>query len=138
MPAESVSAATPGGRGEDAEAVETTAAPEVEREPDYRFTLANERTVLAWLRTSLALMAAGVAVVQFVPLLGRPAVREATGLGFTVLSVVVAIAAVLRWRTVQRAMRRGRPLPGSAAVWVVAAGLAAAGLGVCVMMLAGP
>ncbi|WP_238009311.1 DUF202 domain-containing protein [Dactylosporangium sp. AC04546] len=126
MPAESASAA----------AVDTRE--DVEREPDYRFTLANERTVLAWLRTSLALMAAGVAVVQFVPLLGRPAVREATGLGFTVLSVVTAIAAVLRWRTVQRAMRRGRPLPGSVAVWVVAAGLAAAGLVVCVMMLAGP
>ena len=29
-------------------------------EPDYRFTLANERTFLAWLRTALALIAGGV------------------------------------------------------------------------------
>ncbi len=38
-----------------------------EREPDYRFTLANERTFLAWLRTSLSLLAAGIAVVQLIP-----------------------------------------------------------------------
>ncbi len=36
-------------------------------EPDYRFTLANERTFLAWQRTALGLLAAAVAVVQFVP-----------------------------------------------------------------------
>jgi putative membrane protein len=39
----------------------------VGEEPDYRFTLANERTFLAWIRTSLALLAGGVAVVQLVP-----------------------------------------------------------------------
>lgn len=39
---------------------------EVGKAPDYRFTLANERTFLAWVRTALAMMAAGVAVVQFV------------------------------------------------------------------------
>ncbi len=39
-------------------------------DPDYRFTLANERTFLTWLRTSLALIAAGVAVVQLVPEFG--------------------------------------------------------------------
>ena len=33
-------------------------------EPDYRFTLANERTFLAWIRTSLGLMAVGLAVAQ--------------------------------------------------------------------------
>ena len=41
------------------------AAPEFE--PDYRFTLANERTFLAWERTALGLLAAAVAVVQLVP-----------------------------------------------------------------------
>ena len=34
-------------------------------EPDYRFTLANERTFLAWQRTSLGLMAAAVAAVSY-------------------------------------------------------------------------
>ena len=31
-------------------------------EPDPRFTLANERTFLAWIRTALALIAGGVAL----------------------------------------------------------------------------
>jgi putative membrane protein len=36
-----------------------------EAEPDYRFTLADERTMLAWFRTALALVAAGVAIQTF-------------------------------------------------------------------------
>ena len=34
-------------------------------EPDPRFTLANERTFLAWIRTSLALLAGGIAIEAF-------------------------------------------------------------------------
>jgi putative membrane protein len=41
-----------------------------EREPDYRFTLANERTFLAWQRTALGLLAAAVAAVQLLPEVG--------------------------------------------------------------------
>jgi uncharacterized membrane protein YidH (DUF202 family) len=41
-----------------------------EQEPDYRFTLANERTFLAWIRTALALIAGGIAVAQLVPAFG--------------------------------------------------------------------
>ncbi|MEU1021518.1 DUF202 domain-containing protein, partial [Streptomyces sp. NPDC005904] len=50
-------------------------APERVREegdtPDYRFSLANERTFLAWLRTALALIGGGFAVDQFLPDLRR-------------------------------------------------------------------
>lgn len=35
------------------------------KEPDYRFTLANERTFLAWVRTGLALLAGGLLLDQF-------------------------------------------------------------------------
>src|ERR1700731_987022 len=51
-----------------------------ECEPDYRFTLANERTFLAWQRTALGLLAAAVAVVQLVPELTIPGARHALGL----------------------------------------------------------
>ena len=40
---------------------------EVGSTPDYRFSLANERTSLAWIRTSPGLLAGGVAAVQLVP-----------------------------------------------------------------------
>jgi putative membrane protein len=36
------------------------------QEPDYRFSLANERTFLAWIRTALAILASGVALDQLV------------------------------------------------------------------------
>ena len=79
--------------------------PDDEHEPDYRFTLANERTFLAWLRTSLSLLAAGVAVV------------------LAALAVIAAAAGVLRWRSVEFAIRRDRPLPTQRIPWVLAAGL---------------
>ena len=84
-----------------------------EREPDYRFTLANERTFLAWLRTALALDAAGIAVVHLLPPLLVPGVRELAGVALVVLGAVVAAGAYSRWRRYQQALRQGRPLPPS-------------------------
>jgi putative membrane protein len=104
-------ARAPGTRGDD------------EHEPDYRFTLANERTFLAWLRTSLSLLAAGVAVVQLVPAFTIPFARSLTGGLLAALAVVAAGAGVLRWRGVEHAIRRGRPLPPQRVPWVMAAGL---------------
>ena len=92
-------------------------------EPDYRFTLANERTFLAWLRTSLSLLAAGIAVVQLVPAFSIPGARPVTGGLLAALSVLAAGAGVLRWRSVDRAIREGRPLPPQRVPWVLAAGL---------------
>ena len=84
-----------------------------EREPDYRFTLANERTFLAWLRTALALDAAGIAVVHLLPPLLVPGVRELAGVSLVALGAVVAGGAYSRWRRYQQALRQGRPLPPS-------------------------
>ena len=36
-------------------------------EPDARFTFANERTFLAWSRTAIALVVAGLAAIQLLP-----------------------------------------------------------------------
>lgn len=94
-----------------------------DREPDYRFTLANERTFLAWLRTSLSLLAAGVAVVQLVPAFTVPLARPVTGGLLAALAVLTASAGVLRWRRVESAIRHDRPLPAQRIPWVLAGGL---------------
>jgi putative membrane protein len=80
---------------------------------DYRFTLANERTFLAWIRTALALIAGGVAVVQLVPALTIPGVRHGLGMALTASGGVLAVLAVRRWQAVQAAMHKGAELPRS-------------------------
>ena len=82
-----------------------------EQEPDYRFTLANERTFLAWIRTSLALIAGGIAVVQFLPAFGIAGVRHLLSVVLTAGGGVLALLSVTRWQRVQAAMRHGRDLP---------------------------
>lgn len=82
-----------------------------DRDPDYRFTLANERTFLSWIRTALALIAAGVAVVQLVPDFGFPGSRRIVGAILAGMGVVLAIESMRRWRRVQQAMRRDGELP---------------------------
>ena len=84
---------------------------EVGEAPDYRFTLANERTFLAWVRTALAMMAAGVAVVQFVP--GLDVVRHALGILLISLGGLLAGVSYAHWERNERAMRLGHPLPRS-------------------------
>jgi putative membrane protein len=85
-----------------------------ESEPDPRFTLANERTFLAWSRTALALVAAGLAIVQLLPPFhGVPLGRHVLGVPLIVLGAVVAVAAYVEMTRNQVAMRRGDPLPRS-------------------------
>lgn len=86
-------------------------SPDDDAEPDYRFTLANERTFLAWIRTALALIAGGIAVVQFVPSFGIPGVRHGLSVVLTAGGGLLAALAVRRWQQVQTAMRRDASLP---------------------------
>ncbi|MFJ4702214.1 YidH family protein [Streptomyces sp. NPDC088768] len=78
--------------------------------PDYRFSLANERTFLAWLRTSLALVGGGFAVDQFLPDL-RWGWRVGLALALLGCGVLCALRAVAHWLRCERAMRRGEDLP---------------------------
>ena len=82
-----------------------------ECEPDYRFTLANERTFLAWQRTALGLLAAAVAVVQLVPELTIPGARQALGLLLAVLATLTSAMGLVRWKQTDRAIRRNSPMP---------------------------
>ncbi|MEU1282371.1 DUF202 domain-containing protein [Streptomyces sp. NPDC005805] len=80
--------------------------------PDYRFSLANERTFLAWIRTALALIGGGFAVDQFLPDLHR-SVRVTLALALIATGAVCAVRAVNHWVRCERAMRRGEDLPVS-------------------------
>jgi putative membrane protein len=83
-------------------------------EPDPRFTFANERTFLAWSRTALALVVAGLGVVQLLPPFPRvPWGRHVLGVPLIVFGAVVAVAAYSEWVRSQRALRHGQPLPRS-------------------------
>lgn len=106
--------------------------------PDYRFSLANERTFLAWLRTGLALIAGGLAVAQFLPPMPVPHLREALAIALLLLGGTVAIRAVDHWARTERAIRLGQELPSSRfpAVLALLVGLGAALLVVAVLVQA--
>ncbi|QGV81453.1 YidH family protein [Streptomyces ficellus] len=80
--------------------------------PDYRFSLANERTFLAWIRTALALVGGGFAVDQFLPDL-RWGVRVGMAFALLAAGALCALRAVNHWVRCERAMRRGEDLPVS-------------------------
>lgn len=103
-----------------------TPLPETEETLDYRFTLANERTFLAWVRTALALMAAGVAVVQFVP--GVVLMRHVLGLILISVGGLLAGLSYAHWERNERAMRLGERLPPSPVPRLVSGVLALAAL----------
>ena len=103
-------------------------------EPDFRFSLANERTFLAWVRTSLALLAGGVAL-DAVELDGPKALQTAVAVALVVLGLLGAAAAWLRWAASERAMRLRRPLPSTAVLAWIALVLMAVALGLVVLVL---
>lgn len=90
-------------------------------EPDYRFTLANERTFLAWIRTALALAAGGLAAVS---LLDDVALGETLGVLLLALSFLTAASAYRRWALNERAMRLNEPMPQSLLPMMMAIGTA--------------
>jgi putative membrane protein len=80
-------------------------------EPDPRFTLANERTFLAWIRTSLALLAGGVAVEAFMGDFFGPELRKSVSVLLLVLALLIGGGSFFRWLNVERSMRHKSPLP---------------------------
>jgi putative membrane protein len=83
-----------------------------EWEPDPRFTLANQRTFLSWSRTALAMVAAGLGIVQLLPpFRGVPDGRHIIGVPLILLGATVAVAAYWEMTRNQLAMRRRQPLP---------------------------
>ncbi|MBA73671.1 MAG: hypothetical protein CMO30_00015 [Tistrella sp.] len=100
-------------------------------EPDPRFTLANERTFLAWIRTSLALVAGGVAL-EVLGLDLHPGLRLAASLLLLITGVLTPGIAWVGWMRTERAMRVGAPLPASRLGPLLA--VATTGAGVLVLL----
>ncbi|MCX4720569.1 YidH family protein [Streptomyces virginiae] len=104
--------------------------------PDYRFSLANERTFLAWIRTSLALVGGGFAVDQFLPDL-RWGVRVGMALTLLAVGAACALRAVNHWVRCERAMRRGEDLPLSRFPVLLSLGVGLVAVAMVVVVLLG-
>lgn len=106
-------------------------------DPDPRFTFANERTFLAWIRTSLALLAAGIGLEAFVEDVLADPLRLAVAVVLLVLGATLALTAFSRWLRSERALRLGRTLPGLGVAPVIAVGVGICGVAMLAGLLAG-
>ncbi len=91
-------------------------------EPDPRFTLANERTFLAWMRTALAFIAGGVGIEALPASVMSPGLRTFAALAAIGTGILLAAGSAVRWLRIERAMRRNEPLPVPSIVPVLSAG----------------
>ncbi len=91
-------------------------APNSPRDPDARFILANERTLLAWMRTALAVLIAGTGLLHFLP--GVP-LTGLVGLGLLVLGAACFPIGLQRYRATDAAMRRNRLPPKGVSLEVI-------------------
>ena len=109
-----------------------------EQSEDQRPALANERTFLAWIRTALALVVTGCAVIQLLPNLALPGGGKAIGIPLLVLAGALAGASFWRWDQSDRAIRDGDPLPRTWLILVLPAFVAVAGVLIAVAAVMTP
>lgn len=97
-------------------------------EPDPRFTLANERTFLAWTRTALAFLAGGIALEAFAFPSFDEGWRTFAAITLILMGMAIAVGSAIRWMRIERALRHSRPLPAPAIVPVLGAGIGVASI----------
>lgn len=95
----------------------------VGQEPDPRFSLANERTALAWMRTALALVAGGVALISVASLAEMPSWAPLVGAASCLGGAALAVRALRSWARVERALRLKQPLPAPRSLAMLATGV---------------
>lgn len=98
----------------------------VGEEPDPRFSLANERTFLAWIRTALALMAGGVAL-EALGLGLQPDLQLAASVVLMLTGILAPVQAWFGWARNERALRNNTPLPNPMLALPVVVAVAVAG-----------
>lgn len=103
-------------------------------EPDPRYSLANERTFLAWVRTTLAFIAGAVAL-ESLQLPERDGLRTVVVAALLAFAALMTVLAFLRWARVERAMRLREPLPPFTLGLVVTAGLVGCAVGLAIVLL---
>jgi putative membrane protein len=82
-------------------------------EPDARFSLAAERTHLAYVRTSLALFGGSIVALGYLDHSPHGVLAYAAALGLFVAGLVVIVGGYLRVRAVTAAINSGEPLPST-------------------------
>jgi putative membrane protein len=98
-------------------------------EPDPRFTFANERTFLAWIRTALGFLAAGVAIAAVARLAGPlGAETRIASIVLIICGLSCGVAAFHRWMVNEKAMRLGHPLPSTPLLLILTGIVASVGL----------
>lgn len=102
-------------------------------DPDPRFTLANERTFLSWVTTSLGLLGIGLAVGTIFP--GEHFAINVVASLWILMAAILSIRAMVRWFRLEQAMRRNEALPLSRSIPVVAVSLAVLALASGVLVL---
>lgn len=105
-------------------------------EPDPRFTLANERTFLAWIRTALGFLAGGVGVMAIAGIGGPVSLQvRLAAIALIICGVACGIGGLSRWIRNERALRQKQPLPSSPLLTFIAVGIAAVAVVAVVVVL---
>lgn len=104
-------------------------------DPDPRFSFANERTFLAWIRTALALLAAGIGLEAFAPPLAVPGLRQVLAAMLVLAGVALSASAFRRWLRSEEAMRERRSLPLPRLAPWLSYGIAAVALALFVLLV---
>lgn len=107
-------------------------------EPDYRFTLANERTFLAWIRTSLSLLAGAVLLRQFGGTLLSQRATAILAVSLALIASLLSFTAYLHWKKNEIAMRHSRPLEPSFGIPLLSCAMLLVGAVLAMLLWAAP
>jgi putative membrane protein len=91
-------------------------------EPDARFSLANERTFLAWIRTALALLAGGVGL-EALHIPQQAGFRVAAAGVLLLLGLLAVVQSWVGWARTERSLRLSRAIPGPTVGGIIAVGV---------------